>query len=1571
VRTRLVVTGLCGLAVLPLIGLPAVGDHFSLAILGGVAMEQAPIVDFANNAPFYIVERSACLTVSLGPSAASECGSLRVAHPLPSVRTFNSVRTPTLIYNSDFAHPYVVLPIRVGMSSTTTQPVSVELQLFEYVPAPPPIYGIQVPKGTWTWSGSHWPSGQSSTKQVAVSVERFNGMGDTTCYCVYQAKVTNIYPNNVRKEAPWYQFGVFVVHRATSPFGAGWWLAGLEKLLVNGPWNQMVWFDGDGSVRFFLTQDGNTWWSGVYDKVDTIYRSGSPGNYSYIKTNAEGVRTHFNYQGRHTKTVDRFGRTTDFYYDGNGRLDRIVLPPAAQEYKFTYTGGRLDSIIAPQISAQQKRAIRFGGSGNLITSITDPGSPAVQFTYLAGPGNEGLIETRTDRRGTLTTFAYNAGRKIQSSRLHMPNSVDDVIWGLTPGLTQGLYGPGPPVDTTQVATQVNGPRTDVSDVTTFRQTQFGAVARLINAVSDSTVVHYGCYGEISTGVFPYQYPCNWVPLRVRPPSGRVLRAVYNVYRGPLLRLIDSITTVPGQRDSTRYEWDPKFDQLTKIVPHLNDSVIFYVDPTNGNRLWQENRRGLSSRVTFSYYTSAYGAAKNAQLWKVDGPLTTASELDYDAMGNVSSHKSPKGHVTHITRDAVGRETLIRNPLDSSGTISYRARRLVYDLLDRITEEVDSAPSRSGMFSFQSGATKSWAAPLAKITVNRVYDNEGNVENLTRSSLPNSVGNLTTTWTYDKANRRKSEQAPDGVVDSLVYDPAGNVVTAWSKLGVPNHFAYDALNRLITKTVGAVSYSEWTHGFPSTGGQVAWTLPRYSDGLSLSQEITTFAYDAMGNLTYAKNPYAITNRSYNIKNLLEAETQRIRTWAGNDTTTHAYTLAYGYDRNNRIISITHPTSIAPRINQVLKNIQTFHYHDTLGLADTLKDVLGNAFVLRYDLENRIDSLIYPGGVVQKRTYHEERFIRRELRATRHVGTDSGFAVADLYKDSLMIDPQGRIARVGSAKVYYTGFFAGEPAITWYGYSGLDGVVRRDFRQSAGTSYKSERSSLDGFANQTASWSIGGGPFSEVDDSLNSLRVYAYQTGSPDRGRLGQYSHPIAGALDTRVDTEVYTYDATGNTIRRFGDRSISTGYLRSAAAGYYDNEGRLRVFNRLSCLLVIPGGQGGEPTECNYNSSTPLYSTSVHETYWYDGLGRRVLVRSRQDSTCTNPNRGECGSFIERTVWDRDQPLYEIRYPGGDNQTPAQLEQDTGFVAGPQHNYGRVVYLNGLGIDEPLGLVRVGYSSHWEEGVAIVPHANMAGVYDFGSFHDGQAKRCKSYSPDTNCLVLDWPGRVLGQSVYFGPSEFNVQLTWQGNQIARQRDLSGQMYLRNRFYDPTTGRFTQEDPIGLAGGLNLYGFANGDPVNFSDPFGLFPCPPCFAFADPEVVFSSVAGSLPRSGPDWKAEVLFGLAAAMMAAADDGRADGSEIQQLRNSLGSRRAAFRAAKSDMGIARSAQPLRVARVRDKHTGSLLRQYEFRNANGEIIQIREDLPRIYSDGGRQGPHFNAGRAGDKLREHYYFPQKP
>jgi hypothetical protein len=48
-----------------------------------------------------------------------------------------------------------------------------------------------------------------------------------------------------------------------------------------------------------------------------------------------------------------------------------------------------------------------------------------------------------------------------------------------------------------------------------------------------------------------------------------------------------------------------------------------------------------------------------------------------------------------------------------------------------------------------------------------------------------------------------------------------------------------------------------------------------------------------------------------------------------------------------------------------------------------------------------------------------------------------------------------------------------------------------------------------------------------------------------------------------------------------------------------------------------------------------------------------------------------------------------------------------------------------------------------------------------------------------------------------------------------------MLARRRTYDPITGRFLEPDPIGAAGGLELYQYGNGDPVNFVDPMGTTP------------------------------------------------------------------------------------------------------------------------------------------------------
>jgi len=44
--------------------------------------------------------------------------------------------------------------------------------------------------------------------------------------------------------------------------------------------------------------------------------------------------------------------------------------------------------------------------------------------------------------------------------------------------------------------------------------------------------------------------------------------------------------------------------------------------------------------------------------------------------------------------------------------------------------------------------------------------------------------------------------------------------------------------------------------------------------------------------------------------------------------------------------------------------------------------------------------------------------------------------------------------------------------------------------------------------------------------------------------------------------------------------------------------------------------------------------------------------------------------------------------------------------------------------------------------------------------------------------------------------------------------TGLVNFRARWYDPVTGRWLSKDPIGLNGGLNLYAFCEGDPVEMS-------------------------------------------------------------------------------------------------------------------------------------------------------------
>lgn len=91
----------------------------------------------------------------------------------------------------------------------------------------------------------------------------------------------------------------------------------------------------------------------------------------------------------------------------------------------------------------------------------------------------------------------------------------------------------------------------------------------------------------------------------------------------------------------------------------------------------------------------------------------------------------------------------------------------------------------------------------------------------------------------------------------------------------------------------------------------------------------------------------------------------------------------------------------------------------------------------------------------------------------------------------------------------------------------------------------------------------------------------------------------------------------------------------------------------------------------------------------------------------------------------------------------------------------------------------------------------------------------------------------------------------GTLLTGKQDDAGTLYRRNRAYDPMTGRFTQEDPLGLIGGLNAYAYAAGDPINFNDPYGLDTCEVIAQYAGGE--FSGFGG--PCGGDDPFTDSMF--------------------------------------------------------------------------------------------------------------------
>ena len=118
-----------------------------------------------------------------------------------------------------------------------------------------------------------------------------------------------------------------------------------------------------------------------------------------------------------------------------------------------------------------------------------------------------------------------------------------------------------------------------------------------------------------------------------------------------------------------------------------------------------------------------------------------------------------------------------------------------------------------------------------------------------------------------------------------------------------------------------------------------------------------------------------------------------------------------------------------------------------------------------------------------------------------------------------------------------------------------------------------------------------------------------------------------------------------------------------------------------------------------------------------------------------------------------------------------------------------------------------------EPVALLEYETRPGWYFYVTDHLGTPQQ-----------LVDSRGAVVWQAAYLPYGEAKVLKATVQNNLRFPGQYfdaeTGLHYNWNRYYNPKTGRYITADPIGLVGGMNVYAYTGGNPVNWIDVYGLF-------------------------------------------------------------------------------------------------------------------------------------------------------
>ena len=677
----------------------------------------------------------------------------------------------------------------------------------------------------------------------------------------------------------------------------------------------------------------------------------------------------------------------------------------------------------------------------------------------------------------------------------------------------------------------------------------------------------------------------------------------------------------------------------------------------------------------------------------------------------------------------------------------------------------------------------------------------------------------------------------------VYNSTGGTLTTSADAGGTNTYAYDGWGQLDGVTYGGGLGSE------SFANSVLGDVTNHTDGrgfasayqynglrqltntIAPTNVVAAIAYDPEGNTVSTTDPrHNVTSESWSAtRKLLTTTLPTIA--AGTPITTNGYDnrdwligtfdplhneTTYANDPDERLISETDP----------LLRPTTFSYDNDgrkLATVNAAYETNSQTWDAKGELINLID------GATHKSTRGYDA-AGNQIVLTNRNGYAWHFYFDGANRMTNMVSPLGRT----NTTVYnLQGLVAWKKDpmgnTTTYGYDAKGRLTNRS--DSVGTTiYRFDQS--DNLTNTT-------------ENTLTNTWTYdAYNRVSSYKdvyGNLIQYRYDTAGNLTNLIypggKNVYYSYDSENHLTN-------VTDWSQRKTTMTYDLNGRLTgVYRPNGTSRTVAYDAAGEATNIFEQTAngTPI---AWFRYNWNPATEMGWEFAAPLPHVTSLPTR--------QMTYDPDNELQTV-----DGNT-VNLDPDGNLLSGPLTNdmfatftydaRNRLRNVGGVTNYYDAANNRIGQAYGTNSIVYIInPNAKLPkvlmriknGVTNYYVYGPGLLYQVTEQSGGTNTLTYHYDYR--GSTIALTDSSGNLRdrfeyslyatLTYRAGtddtpflfngQFGVMSDPNGLLYMQARYYNPFLCRFLNPDPTGFSGGMNFYVYANGNPANNVDPFGLSP------------------------------------------------------------------------------------------------------------------------------------------------------